>query len=56
MTVLESRYDHQHVLWSDDDLAEMSDMFASGIRARRDKRDRLLDRIRHVQWRFINPE
>lgn len=55
-TVLESRYEHQPILWSDDELAEMSDMFASGIRARRDKRDRLLDRMRHVQWRCINPE
>ena len=51
--VLESRYEKEVSLWSEDEIAEMSDRFQKMIRARKALARVLLGRVRSAQWRVI---
>jgi hypothetical protein len=52
---LEKKYERDSALWSNEEIKEMSPLFQRMIRARKEAVQGLLRRIRHSQWRAINP-
>ena len=52
---LRTDYERRMALWSDEEIAEMSDRFARAIRARREGLDRLRDRFRFAERRALQP-
>jgi hypothetical protein len=51
---LSTKYDKAFVLWSDEDISEMSKEFQKSIRARKRSLSLLLTRVRHAELCAIN--
>lgn len=51
---LNEEYEKKSVLWSEEELAEMSIDFQRQIRAKQSVKFVIIDRIRGIQWRMVN--